>query len=122
VKTFLVIVVLLLLGVLAFFANKYYEARTDRRAQFLEVRVWLKEAHFDHEGYTNDFIGLTEVYPYTNRFTIDGTNYVCEFAARSELFRDRGFLAVTTNLVYVWVDKKGGVVPLEPGLHYAPGF
>lgn len=120
-KTFLVIVVLGL-GVLAFFANRYYEARTNRRAQFIDVRVWLKEAHFDHEGYTNDSIGLTEVYPYTNRFTIDGTNYVCEFAARSELFRGSGFLAVTTNGVYVWIDKKGRVMPLEPGLHYPPGF
>jgi hypothetical protein len=120
-KTIIVVVVLGLF-VLAFFAIRYYEARTNRRAQFIEVLAWLKEAHFDHEGYTNDFIGLTEVYPYTNRFTIDGTDYLCEFAARSELFRGRGFLAVTTNAAYVWIGDKGGVIPLGPPLRYPPGF
>jgi len=120
-KTFVVIVMLGLFA-LAFFANKYYEARTNRRAQFIEIRAWLKEAHFNHEGYTNDFLGLTVVYPYTNRFTIDDTNYQCEFAARSELFRGRGFLAVTTNVVYVWIDEKGGEIPLTPRRPYPPGY
>jgi hypothetical protein len=96
--------------------------RNGHRAQILEVRMWLKEAHFDHEGYTNDSLGVTVVYPYTNQFTIDGTNYQCDFAAKSEVFRGRGFLAVTTNVIYVWVDEKRGVIPLIPPRLYPPGF
>jgi len=117
-----VVVVVLGLFVLAYFANRYYEVRTNRRAQFIEVLAWLKEAHFDHEGYTNNVLGLTVVYPYTNQFMIDGTNYQCDFAAQSEVFRGRGFLAVTTNVTYVWVDEQRGVIPLTPPRLYPPGF
>jgi hypothetical protein len=95
--------------------------RNGHRAQILEVRLWLEEAHFNHEGYTNDFHGMTIVYPYTNQFTIDGTNYQCDFAAESEVFRGRGFLATTTNGIYVWVDEKRGAIPLISRI-YPPGF
>jgi hypothetical protein len=120
-KTLIVIVVVGLF-VLAFVVNRYYEFRTNHRAQFITVFAWLKEARFDHKGYTNGDFWQTEIYPYTNRFTIDGTNYVCEFAARSQVFGGRGFLAVTTNWAYVWIDDKGKVIPFRPGLRYPPGF
>ena len=63
-----------------------------------------------------------EMYPYTNRFTIDGTIYQCEYAAKRAEFKDRGFLTITTNQIFVWVDRKGGLTPLvEPRMHPA-GF
>jgi hypothetical protein len=88
----------------------------------------LREANVQLQKYgafTNQFRYDT-VYPYTNRFNIDGTVYQCEFTVESvDLYlRNRGFLTITTNDIFVWVDKKRGVMPLGrgPAFTFPPGF
>lgn len=88
----------------------------------------LQEANAELQKYgafTNQFEGDT-VYPYTNRFIIDATVYQCGLAVESvDLYlRNRGILAITTNDVFVWVDKESGVMPLGSGPAFAfpPGF
>jgi hypothetical protein len=118
-KMFITIAVFVLLAVV-FFANKYHEARIDRRAKFLVPLGALKEAHFTHEGFTNDSF---TVYSYINQFIVGGTNYQCEFAVQSDFyFEGKGFLAMTTNVDYVWIDKKRGAIPLIRPQIFPPGF
>jgi hypothetical protein len=66
---------------------------------------------------------LTEA---TDRFDVGGTVYQCEFAVESaDLYvRNRGFLAITTNAVIVWVDRKQDVTPLgrAPTFTLPPGI
>ena len=79
----------------------------------------------NHGTFTNRFQGDT-VYPYTNRFMIDATVYQCGLAVESvDLYlKERGILAITTNDVFVWVDRERGVMPLGrgPAFTFPPGF
>jgi hypothetical protein len=119
-KKLLVAIAVFVLVAVAFITNKYNEARIDRRTKFIVPLSALKESHFAHEGYTND--SLT-VYPYTNQFIVGGTNYQCEFAVQSDFyFEGKGFLAITTNVDYVWIDKKRGAIPLIRPQILPPGF
>ena len=111
-----------------FFGFLHFVARGGHRARFIIAMNELREANMElqkHGAFTNQFQYDT-VYPYTNRFNIDGTVYQCEFAVESVdlYFRNRGFLTITTNDMVVWVDKKGGVMPLGrvPAFTFPPGF
>jgi type II secretory pathway pseudopilin PulG len=120
------VVVLIVLAVLAalFFGLLYSLASADRRARFINTMNDLKEAHFELQKYgafTNQFHDAT-VYPFTNQFVIDGTNYQCEFAVECEDFTNRGFLTITTNEFFVWIDKKHGVMPPLSLRTFPPGF
>jgi len=59
---------------------------------------------------------------YTNRFTIDCADYQCELAAECERLTNRGFLAITTNQIFVWVSAKGCVMALTNPEIRPPGF
>jgi hypothetical protein len=52
------------------------------------------------------------VYSFTNSYVIGGTNYQCVLAAEVPRFIDRGFFAITTNEVFIWIDRVHGPVPL----------
>src|SRR5690242_12336310 len=56
--------------------------------------------------FTNRF-GNVRVDFYTNRFSADGVDFQCELAARCERLTNRGFLAITTNRIFVWIETKG---------------
>lgn len=110
-KLFTVIGVLLLALVLFYL---YAAGRSDRVAKFISFRNDLKDAHLQlklNGGFTNHS-KYTRVYAWTNEYAIGGTNYQCEFAGENGEFTSRGTLAITTNEVFLWIDKKGGVVPL----------
>ena len=122
--------VLTVLAVLAafFVVLLYCTARGSHRARFIIAMNELRSANLQLQKYgafTNQFRGDT-VYPYTNRFDMDGTVYQCQFAVESvDLYLGkRGLLTITTNDIIVWVDKKRGVMPLgkEPAFPFPPGF
>jgi hypothetical protein len=120
-KTFITVVLLLTLFFLLFL---YGSASAERRARFLNTKIALLEAHIELQrngGFTNYFRDIN-VYPCTNQITFDSTNYQCEFAVESEEFRQRGFLTITTNGVFFWVDKKYGLIPLVRPKTYPPGL
>ena len=102
----------------------YAAGRAETRARFINNMNDLLEAHVELQQYgafTNQFRRET-VYPFTNRFTIDGTDYQCEFAVECEDFTNRGFLTITTNKIFVWIDKRRGVIPLVKPHTFPPGF
>ena len=120
-KIFLAVVVVL---VLLAFVLLHGLASGERRARFINTMAALKEAHYELQkdgGFTNYFRNMN-VYPYTNQLSVAGTNFQCEFAVESDEFRARGFLTITTNEVFVWVDKKRGVIPLVSPRTFPPGI
>jgi hypothetical protein len=126
-KRMIVIVVLASLVVVSC-GLLYFVGKGSHRARFIIAMNELREANAEFQKYgafTNQFQGDT-VYPYTNRFIVDGTVYQCGFAVESVYLylRDRGILAITTNGGFVWVDKERGVVPLGsgPAFNFPPGF
>jgi hypothetical protein len=117
----------IVLAVVLFFGLLYVLATADNRGKFINTESALIEAHIELQvcgAFTNHFRyeKTYEMYPYTNRFTIDGTSYQCEYAAKRAEFKDRGFLTITTNQIFVWVDKKRGVIPLVRPRIFPPGF
>ncbi|HEY3930985.1 MAG TPA: hypothetical protein VGM58_01295 [Verrucomicrobiae bacterium] len=123
-KIFISIVGIVLVLALLFLLFLYGSATADRRARFINTMSDLKEAHFELQKYgafTNRFQDES-IYSYTNQFRINGTNYQCEFAVECADFQDRGFLTITTNEIFIWVDKKRGVMPLVRPLTFQPGI
>ena len=99
-------------------------AKSESRARFINTMNDLKEAHLELQSYgafTNHF-RYARVFLYTNHLTINGTDYQCEFALESDEFRERGLLTITTNEVFVWVDKKQRLIPLSSLRVFPPGF
>ncbi|HTY87057.1 MAG TPA: hypothetical protein VMB80_06300 [Candidatus Acidoferrum sp.] len=98
--------------------------RSERRAQFISTTSQLNDANRELQlfGVFTNHIRNARVYPYTNLFTIQGTNYQCALALECDLFRERGFLTITTNGLYVWVDKQRGLVLLGRPRVLPPGF
>ena len=102
--------------------------RGSHRARFVLAMNELRRANAElqqHGAFTNRSQGDT-VYAYTNRFIIDGTVYQCGLAVESVDLHlgKRGILAITTNEVFVWVDRERGAMPLGggPAFAYPPGF
>jgi hypothetical protein len=89
-------------------------ATSDRRAEFINMTSDLLEAHveFQHDGSFTNHFRYTDISYCTNQFVVAGTTYQCEFTAERDQFGNFGVLAITTNQVFVWIDKKRGVLPL----------
>lgn len=120
-KLFIGLSVVVVMVLLAFMEGS---SSARRRARFIRTMNALKEAHVDLQqlgGFTNYFREMN-IYLFTNRFIIGATDYQCEFAVETDEFRDRGFLTITTNAVFVWVDKKRGLIPLLKPETYPPGL
>jgi len=115
----------LFFGFLLFFV--YASGRAETRAKFINFMNDLKEAHYELQHYgsfTNQF-RHSRVYSWTNCYVVGGTNYWCEFRGEHEEFRDRGFLVITTNQIFLWIDKKQGVIPLlrqDSHMIFPPGI
>lgn len=105
---------LLVIVVAATCIANFYESPVDRRAWLTLSKVALTTADTDlHKsgGFTNRYQKIT-VTPYTNRFTVGGIDYQCELAAQCKRLNGRGFLAITTNRIFVWIDTKQSPTPL----------
>jgi len=121
-KAFVIAAVVLVVLAVIFLSLVYDQSSVDRRAWLIQTKASLKEADMELQkfgAFTNHFPYMT-IYPYTNRFIIDGTNYQCEFAAECARLPDRGFLTITTNQLFIWVDKKGGAIPLVGTRFFPP--
>jgi hypothetical protein len=104
----------------------YSLAHSERRARFIIAMNDLRQAHIELQKYgvfTNQFRYET-VYPFTNRLVVDGKRYQCEFAIDCQGVSNRGLLTIATNEIFVWIDKKRGVMALGkvPAFTFPPGF
>jgi hypothetical protein len=113
----LVAIIVLVVLALAFFVFTSRESQIDRRAWLTTSKVALKNADIEFRkfgAFTNypPTSKYVRVYSYTNHFTVDGADYQCELAADCERLTNRGFLTITTNQIFVWVDTQGSLTPL----------
>jgi hypothetical protein len=123
-KALIVSLSVLALLIVALLVFAYAELSADRRSQFFSAVNGLREAHIElhqYGSFTNYSRSMT-VYLYPNRVAADGTSYQCELAVTNDWFQDRGFLTITTNEVFVWIDNKRGVIPLGTRATFPPGF
>jgi hypothetical protein len=117
----------LLFVVLVGFVLLHGQASSERRARFINVANMLLEAHLElqHDGaFTNHFRD-TDITSVSNVFVVGGTNYQCEFTAANDEFRDYGLLAITTNQIVIWIDKKQQVFHVysrDTHFKFPPGF
>src|SRR5215469_7625600 len=63
--------------------------------------------------FTNDAPNLCEIYRFTNNITVGQTQHQCVLAARSPVFAEGSFIAITTNDVLVRIDRDGKATPLN---------
>lgn len=87
-------------------------ARNDRLRWFFSMKGSLRDADRQLHtvgAFTNRFEHITQVTvrACTNQFTIQGKYYQCELAAECEHLTNRGFLTITTNQMFIWVDTQG---------------
>lgn len=78
-----------------------------RNAAMIEGRGALKLALQDYAkfGYVTNYGSHDKVWLSTNVVTISGTQYTCFAEADVFKFYKEGTLAVTTNQVFIWLDK-----------------
>src|SRR5436190_14774509 len=92
-----------------------------RHAGIIEGRMSLKMAAKDYaeHGYVTNY-GSTgyDVWLSTNTVTIGGTQYHCFVTTTNAKFGDEGSLAMTTNQVFIWLDRKRP--PKIIGTNYRP--
>ena len=60
------------------------------------------------------------VYDCTNKVAIGDTGYHCDLALSSPAFHGAGVLAITTNRIFIWLDKSGGAKIIDE--HYTPSL
>jgi hypothetical protein len=67
-------------------------------------------------SFTNDIPQFCDISAFTEHYTVRGSDYQCALSAKSPLFRGRGFMAITTNDVLLWIDRERGATPMSgPG-------
>ena len=109
-----IIVSVLVVGLLTL---SYLQGRSLWRAGILYSRMELRRALKDIQetGRLRDFGNSVRPYIFTNAVIVGGTNFHCVVAYDDPKFYGRGFLAATTNHVFIYLDKKRGprLIPAE---------
>lgn len=108
----IIVAVLIVLGG----AGAYYLHGVARGAKIVIIMNRLTQASTDlkkHGSFTNDIPEFCEIYTFTDHYTVRGSEYQCVLAAKSPLFRDRGFMAITTSDVLVWIDRQRGATAMS---------
>jgi hypothetical protein len=79
----------------------------------LELRRALKD--LQETGGLRDYGNKVRPFIFTNSVTVGGTNHQCAVAYDDAKFYGRGFLAATTNYVFIYLDRKRGprLIPAE---------
>jgi hypothetical protein len=116
----IILSVLILLGV----AGAYYLSGIARGAKIIIIMNRLTEASADLKkkgAFTNDISSFCDIHAYAEHHSFGAKEYQCVLAATSPAFRDRGFMAITTNDVLLWIDKERGATPLS-GTEVPPGL
>jgi hypothetical protein len=112
-KYTVIILIALCVGILGF---AYLTQRSDWHARIVYSRFELRRALTDLKEtggllvHTNTLFGTNVARPFifTNVVVIDGTSYHCAAAYDDPVIHDAGFLAATTNGVFIYFDKKSG--------------
>lgn len=98
-------------GVLAGYVTLgYLQSRSLWHAGVLQSRLESCQALKDIQetGGLRDYGNSVRPLIFTNSVTVDGTNYQCAVGYDDPKFYGAGFLACTTNHVFIYLDKKRG--------------
>lgn len=77
--------------------------------------IWLKQGRMNNFDPTNVVRSSVEhFYTYTNKISVEGKNYHCRFAVRSELIHTPGAMAITDDGTCLWIYDKDGKVIVSP--------
>ncbi|HEY4416763.1 MAG TPA: hypothetical protein VGO57_13820 [Verrucomicrobiae bacterium] len=101
--------IIFLVLVLGLLAVGYLYGVSLRMAGVVEGRALLKMAAKDYveHGYvTNYGASSYQVWLSTNNVSISGTQYQCFITTTNNKFGDEGSLAMTTNQVFIWLDRQ----------------
>ena len=118
--TTIILSVLALLGAV----GAYYFYGVARGAKIVIIMNRLTQASTDlkkHGTFSNDVPQFCEISAFTEHYAVGGSNYQCALAAKSPLFRGRGFMAITTNDVLLWIHRERGAMPMS-GSSSPPGL
>ena len=109
-----IIIVALIVGLCTL---AYLQSRSLWHAGVLYSRLELRRALKDLQetGGLRDYGNKDRPFIFTNVVEIGGTNYRCAVAYDDFKFYGAGFLAATTNGVFIYLDKKHGprLIPAE---------
>ncbi len=113
-----VITVVLVLVLLSLLALAILHGQSERTAYMREHRYMLKIAAEDlaTNGYvTNVWSSSAHFSRSTNVIQVAGTEYQCYAEVEGGQFGDEGVLFVTTNQVFIWLDRKQPPKIIEAG-------
>ncbi|SRR5260370_27520349 len=119
-----IVIILLVLIVLGLAGACYVYYGVARGAKFLIIMSNLNQASSDFKkngAFTNNIPQFCDIYAFKERYSVGATDYQCVLAAKSPLFRDRGFMVITTNDVLLWIDKDRGPIQMS-GTAGPPGL
>ena len=93
-----------------------------RRSGMIFAQNSLKQAQMelDETGKVEAF-GSAKPFLFTNQVVVDGNVYQGSVAIRINRFEDEGFLVMSTNEVFIWIDKKHGS-KIIPASNYMPNL
>jgi hypothetical protein len=95
----------------------YLQSRSLWHAGVLYSRLELRRALRDLQetGGLRDYGNSVRPFIYTNVVTVGGTNFQCAVAYDDPNFHGAGFLAATTNGMFIYLDRKHGpkLIPAE---------
>jgi hypothetical protein len=103
------VTITLVLGSLFFLALAVLHGQSERTAYMREHRYMLKIAAKDLTKYgyvTNVWSSSARFSRSTNMVQVAGTQYQCYAKVEGGQFGKEGILAVTTNQVFIWLDRK----------------
>lgn len=104
------VAVILVLVVLAFLGFSYFHSKSIDRARLISSKSALLGAR--QQLHTFGAITNVDRHVYIEslrtQVTVDGINFESELAAHLPGYTNAGFLLITTNGVFVWMDKKSG--------------
>ena len=85
-----------------------------RRARSIHARNYLLVTlqTLERTGQFTNVWPEQHIYPFTNHFVLDGSNYQCVVAIDSWDKKPGTVLAITTNKAFVLIGEKEGPVPL----------
>jgi hypothetical protein len=108
-----IIVAVLVVGLLTL---AYLQSRSLWHAGVIYSRLELRRALKDIQetGGLRDYGNSVRPYIFTNSLIVGGTNYQCAVAYDDPKFFGDGFLAATTNHVFIYLDKKHGPRLIPP--------
>jgi hypothetical protein len=106
-KIIIIVLILILLMLLVGPAQRSYQFVEGAKTKMvMKSLIQASDSLQKYGTFTNDSPQFCDIQLCSERYTVGGIEYQCTLAAKSPFFRGRGFYAMTTNDIVIWIDKK----------------